>query len=219
MKRGWRNWVCSALRRKGWLEILLPPSSILKEGVEKMEQNSSWRCTEKGQDLNAHKLQQGRLWPDVWEKISLRVVKHWDSDPERQWNCHPWRYPKPKWTRPWATWAKLALLWVRDLSGDIQRSLPNKTSYKSRIALHVCRSWCPCALKNVCCLGPLSSPSKRTPWSWESVNERSKDDGGYGATLTWEEVNLTEMDSWAWRRREGCLQIDKCCKETSRERL
>lgn len=41
MKRGWWHWVCSALRRKGWVEILLPPSTILKEGVEKMEQNSS----------------------------------------------------------------------------------------------------------------------------------------------------------------------------------
>jgi len=39
------------------------------------------------------------------EFFTRRVVRCWNSCPERLWIPRPWRCAKPGWMRPWATWS------------------------------------------------------------------------------------------------------------------
>ena len=48
---------------------------------------------------NCFKLKEGRFRLDIRKKfITLRVVKHWVSCPERWWMPHPWLHSRSGWT-------------------------------------------------------------------------------------------------------------------------
>ena len=55
---------------------------------------------------NGFKLKEGRLWLDVRGKfLTVRVVRCWNSCPERLWMPHPWRRSRPGWMGTWAAWS------------------------------------------------------------------------------------------------------------------
>jgi len=50
--------------------------------------------------------EEGRLWLDIRGKFfTKRVVRCWNSCPERLWMPHPSRCSRPGWMEPWAAWA------------------------------------------------------------------------------------------------------------------
>ena len=55
---------------------------------------------------NDYKVEEGRLRLDVRGKFfTRRMVRCWNSCPERLWMPHPWRHSRPGWMGPWAAWS------------------------------------------------------------------------------------------------------------------
>ena len=55
---------------------------------------------------NGLKLKEGKFRLDIRGKFfTERVVRCWNSCPERLWVPHPWRCPIAGWMEPWAAWA------------------------------------------------------------------------------------------------------------------
>lgn len=58
--------------------------------------------------------------------ITMRVDNAWNNCPGKTENLLPWRYSKPSWKKPWATWPKTEA--VPALSTDLDRRSPEVTS-------------------------------------------------------------------------------------------
>ena len=57
---------------------------------------------------NGLKLKEGRFSLDIRGKFfSMRVVRCWNSCPEKLWLPHPWRCSRPGWMGPWAAWSSI----------------------------------------------------------------------------------------------------------------
>ena len=58
---------------------------------------------------NGLKLKEERFRLNVRGKFfTMRMVRCWNSCPERLWMPHPWRCSRPGWMEPWAAWAGIS---------------------------------------------------------------------------------------------------------------
>ena len=85
----------------------MSPALQYLKGAYKWEGSQLFTRVEDGRTRrNGFKLREGRFRLDIRGKFfSKRVVRCWNSCPERLWMLHPWRCSRPGWMGPWAAWA------------------------------------------------------------------------------------------------------------------
>ena len=126
MKTGWG----SLEKRRLWVDLIVAFQYL--KGAYKQKGRQLFTRVDNGRRRgNGCKLKEGRFRLDIRGKFfTMRVVRCWNSCPERLWMPHPWRCSRPGWMGPWAAWSSIR-----------------------------CESWQPCTQQRVWSLMILEVPS------------------------------------------------------------
>ena len=90
-----------ACHKKEKSYLKLQPSRTYREPTNKEGSQLFERVDNSGTRGNGFKLKEGRLRLDISGKFfTERVVRGWNSCPERLWMRHPWRRSRPGWMGP-----------------------------------------------------------------------------------------------------------------------
>ena len=96
---------CSTLRLLGDLIAVLQylKGPYKQEGCQVFERVDDSKTRGSG-----FKLKEGRFKLAIrWMFFIRRVVRCWNSCPERLWMLCPWRYSRTGWMGPWAAWSSI----------------------------------------------------------------------------------------------------------------
>lgn len=104
LRTGWRTWACSVWRRdgcRGTLQQPLIPTEWLSKRDRQVLHGEAW-WEDEMMGINWNKRSSDWIWGKIFSHSSSGT-----GCPETLYHLHPWRFSRPQWIKPWATWSEL----------------------------------------------------------------------------------------------------------------